>query len=148
MPVHVICKSHKNSITTKKTMLRTVFFGTQWQVIPMRIVRTDRNSNSSEIYGCPDYLQVWRWFNQKWRRYPPDNSFSMISLWWICSVLKGSKWIVRSGPKSNSSDILWLSSLPASLTKILSKMKSVSSTNASFSVLGLIQFIDRKCLIY
>ena len=33
----------------------------------------------------------------------------------------------NSAPKSNSSNILWLSSLLASLTKIQSKMKSLSS---------------------
>ena len=35
-------------------------------------------------------------------------------------------WMVWSGPKSNSSEILWLSWLPASMTKIRSKMKSRS----------------------
>ena len=37
------------------------------------------------------------------------------------------KWIVQSGPKSNSLKILWLSLLPARLTKIQSIMKSLSS---------------------
>ena len=36
------------------------------------------------------------------------------------------KWTIQSGPKSNSLQILWLSLLPASLTKIKSKMKSLS----------------------
>ena len=36
------------------------------------------------------------------------------------------KGVVRSGPKSNSSEILWRSPLPANLTKIRSKMKSLS----------------------
>ena len=35
--------------------------------------------------------------------------------------------MVRTGQKSNSSEILWLSSLPASLTKIQSKKKALSS---------------------
>ena len=35
-------------------------------------------------------------------------------------------WIVWSGPKSNLSKILWLSSFPASLMTIRSKMKSLS----------------------
>ena len=37
------------------------------------------------------------------------------------------KWIARSGPKSNLCKTFWLSLLPASLTKIRSKMKSLSS---------------------
>ena len=36
-------------------------------------------------------------------------------------------WIVQSAPKSNLSKIFWLSSLPANLMKIQSKMKSISS---------------------
>ena len=36
-------------------------------------------------------------------------------------------WIVWSDPKTNLSKILWLSSLPASLMKIWSKMKLLSS---------------------
>ena len=73
-PVQMICKSH-NPIKTKKAMLWTVsiwhFFGTQGQVT--------------------------------------------------------AKWIVRSGRNSNSSEILWLSWLPASLKMIWSKVKALSS---------------------
>ena len=36
------------------------------------------------------------------------------------------KWMVQSGTKSNSSEILWMFSLPASMRKIRSKMKSLS----------------------
>ena len=36
--------------------------------------------------------------------------------------------LVESGPNSNSSEILWLSSLPASMKKILSKMKALEWT--------------------
>ena len=53
MPVQIICKSHKDSIKTKKAMLRTrsimVFFGRQWQVTRKPIVRSGRNSYLSEI---------------------------------------------------------------------------------------------------
>ena len=37
------------------------------------------------------------------------------------------KWMVWSGPKLKLSEILWQSSLPASMTKIQSKMKLLSS---------------------
>ena len=36
------------------------------------------------------------------------------------------KWLIRSSQNSNSSEILWLSWLPASLTKIRSKMKELA----------------------
>ena len=44
------------------------------------------------------------------------------------------KWIVQSGPKSNLSEILWMSSLPASLTKLRSK-KEVVIDQTTFSPL-------------
>ena len=36
--------------------------------------------------------------------------------------------LVESGPNSNLSEILWLSSLPASMKKIRSKMKAIERT--------------------
>ena len=36
--------------------------------------------------------------------------------------------LVQSGPISNSSEILWMSSLPASMKKIRSKMKAIEWT--------------------
>ena len=41
----------------------------------------DRIKTPARFYGCPGYLQVWRWFDQKWRRHPPDNISPIISLW-------------------------------------------------------------------
>ena len=78
------------------------------------------------FYACSRYLQAWWRFDQKWSRYRPDNIFPIICL----SETKRqvtSMWIVRSVPKSNSSKILWLSSLPASLVKIRPEMKPLSS---------------------
>ena len=54
MPVHVICNFHKNpTIKTKQAILRTrsnmEVFGTKGQITPKSIIRSGRNSNSSEI---------------------------------------------------------------------------------------------------
>ena len=104
--------------------------GTQRQGTSKWMIRSGRNSNSSEILWLSCYLQVWRWFYQKGRHYPPNNIFSIISLWQTFFMAQGQvtqKRIVWSGWKSNSANILWLSSLPANLTKIQLKMKSLSS---------------------
>ena len=98
-------------------MLRTrssvVFFGTQEQVTPKWIVRSGRNSISSESFGCSDYLKVWRWFDQNRMRCPPDKIFfhckSMVKTF-VAQKRVTPKWMVRSGPKSNTFKILWLSS--------------------------------------
>ena len=51
----------------------------------------------------------------------PENIFSIIrEFFFVVQGRVSQKWIVRSGLKSNSSEILWLSSLPASMTKIRS----------------------------
>ena len=49
-----------------------------------------------------------------------DNIFSIISIrkFFIAQGRVTSKWMVRSGPKSNLSKILWMSLLPASMRKI------------------------------
>ena len=60
VPVQVICKFHKVSIKTKQAILRTrsnfvyLFnFWTKEQIPPKSIVRSDWNSNSSEILCLP-----------------------------------------------------------------------------------------------
>ena len=125
MPVQIICKSHKDPIETKK--------GYAPDKIKYGVFRHSRTSNSEvnspicagiqtlpRFYGCPGYLQVWRWFDQKWWRYPPDNIFSVISLWENASSLKDeqlqSEWSYLARNRT-CSEILWLSSLSASLTE-------------------------------
>ena len=120
MLVQIIWKSHKDLIKTQKAMLWTMsniaFFGIQGQVTPKSKSDLIGIRIHQRFYGCPGYLQVWRRFDQKWmlKFFIPQG--------WVTQ-----KWIVWSGPKSNSSEILWLSLLPASLMKIQSKMKLLSS---------------------
>ena len=84
MPVQVICKFHTVSIKTKQAILQTrsntPFFITQGQVIPKKIAQSRWNSNSSKILWL-SWLPASFEDDQKWRRYPLDNIFSIISLW-------------------------------------------------------------------
>ena len=95
----------------------------KWQVTLVWIVRSPRNPTRPKLYGCPHYLHVWWRFSQKWNRYCPDNIF--LSLWGPQARVTLMP-TVETWPKSKS-EILCPSSLSASLMKILSQMKSLSS---------------------
>ena len=72
MPAHVICNCHKEPIKTKQVMPRTRsnrWGGTKGQVTPKSIVRSGRNSNSSEIL-CLSRLSGS--FNPNETGYAPD----------------------------------------------------------------------------
>ena len=71
------------------------------------------------------YLQVWWRFNQKWNCYCLDNIFLRLSL--LGPQGRVTLMLIdQTGPKSNLSEILYLSSLSASLMRIRSKMKLLS----------------------
>ena len=59
------------------------------------------------------------------------------------------KWIIQSGPNSKYSVSLWLFSLPASLTKIWFKMKSLSSKQyfPHYKSVGAIGCVETRVLI-
>ena len=112
-----------------------MFFGTQGQVTPKRRVWSGRNSNSPQIVWLswlPASLKMI-WSNVKvlssGQNFLHNKSMEKI---FIAQGQVTPKWISRSGPKSNSCEILWLSLLPASLTKIRSKMKSLSPPGQHF----------------
>ena len=83
---------------------------------------------NTRFYSCPDYLQVWQRSDQKWSHYLPDNIFYYRSMgkFFVAERPATPYWIFRSRPNSNFAEILRLSWLSASLTKIQSKMKMLS----------------------
>ena len=100
------------------------------------MVRSGWNPNSSRLLSCPGYLQVWWRSNQKWRCYCVHIIFPIISLWGKKIDAKGwviPKRIFWSGRKSNSSEYLCLSLLPASFTKIRTKMQTLWCPQHFFS---------------
>ena len=129
MPVQIICKSHKNLIKTKKAMLRTrsnmAFFGTKGQVTLKWIFRSGRNSKSSRFYAWPSYLQVWRWFDQKWRRYQHFLHCRSMGKFFVAQGWITPKWI---GLIWSKIELIWdfLDVLVSCMRKIWSKMKSLS----------------------
>ena len=101
-------------------------FVTRGQETLMWIVRSSRNSNLSEVLwlsGLPASLKMVR---SKVKVLSAGQHFlhlnKSMGIFFVAQGWVTPKWIVRSGPKSNSSEIL-----PASMTKIRSKMKPLSS---------------------
>ena len=101
-------------------------FGTQWQVTPKSMDICGRNSNLSEILwiSCKfddDTIKKMKVLlsPQHFLQYKSmRNSFG-------AQGQVTPKPIVRSGPKSNMSEVLCLSSLSASLKNIWSKLKTL-----------------------
>ena len=89
MPVQIICKSHKDPIRTKHAPDKVKYW-VFWHSRASNSEVSDLAGIQTRLrfYGCPGYLQVWRLFDQKWRRYPSDQIFSIISPWEIFSSLK------------------------------------------------------------
>ena len=154
-----------------------IFLDAQGQLSPLSVVRSGRNSNSSEIL-CMSSLPASvkrirsKATKKRWRHHFPHyksmgafwchgpQSFNPVCLKTLCSlspppvmlhikfdqdwptglrdiqvqkckifVIQGQvtpKWVVWSGPKSKSSELLCLSWLPATLMMIWSKMNELA----------------------
>ena len=109
-------------------------------VRPSRVGNSHTNSSiCPKIERVQDFMIVLitcKFDDHKWNRYCPDNICPIICLW----EAKGKvtlMLIFRSVPKLSSSKILWLSSFPASLIKIRSKMKSLLPGQHFLKSMGL-----------
>ena len=129
--VQIICQFHKDPIKTKQAMLRIksnmMLFGTQVQVIPKWRVRSGQTLNLSMVLWLAWFPASLKMIGSKVKSLSSGQYFfhyKSMGKFFIAQGQVTPKWIVRSGLKSNPSKILWLSSLPASLTKLPSKMMS------------------------
>ena len=129
MPVLVTCKFDKYLIKGDWEKLEIIFFGTQGHVTPKWLVRSGRNLNPSNI-SCLSLLPVslmkieFIVTEKKWRHHFLHYKSMGKNLRAQGQITP--KWIIRSGPNSNLFELLCLSSLPASLTKIQSKVTEKS----------------------
>ena len=133
MAVLATCKFDEDPIKTESTIDRTRsnmgFFGSQVQVTPKWKVWSGQNSHSSEnlwLSWLPagSYLQVWRTSDQNWIHYRYDK-------------VKYGLFQHSRASNSDVNSLMWLEVelirdfmavwLPARLTKIGSKVKSLSS---------------------
>ena len=105
MLFQLISKSHKDPIKTKKAMLRT-----RSNIAFFRHSRTSYSKVNSPI----------------WPEFEHFLHYKYMGNFFVAQGRITPRWIVRSGPKSNSSKNLWLSSSSASLTNVRLKLKSLS----------------------
>ena len=111
------------------TTLYINFSDAQGQITLKSVVVSGRNLNSSKL-SCMFLLPArMRMIKSKMKELECSQDFSHYKSMGIFPDAQGQltpKSLVQSGPNSNLFEILWFSSLPASMKKIRSKMKALA----------------------
>ena len=105
-----------------------IFPDAQGQLTPQSLVRSGRISNSSEMLWMSLLPASMKKIRSKMKALEGTQHYTTIFQGQITLVLVTPQSLVRSGRISNSSEILWIFSLPASMKKIRSKMKALEWT--------------------
>ena len=132
MVVLVTCKYEKDPIKNEgarvDTTLYSNFSDAQGQITLESAVVSSRNSNSSKL-SCMFSLHArMTMIKSKMKELECSQDFSHYKSMGIFTDAQGQltpQSLVRSGRVSNSSEKLWMFSLPASMKKIRSKMKAL-----------------------
>ena len=105
-----------------------IFPDAQGQLTPQSLVRSGRISNSSEMLWMFSLPASMKKIQLKMKALECSQDFSHYKSMGIFPDAQGQltpQSLVRSGRISNSSEMLWMFSLPASMKKIRSKMKAL-----------------------
>ena len=131
MDVLVTCKYEKDPIKNEgarvDTTLYSNFSDAQGQITLVLVSVSGRNLNSSKLSCMSSLPARMRMIDSKMKELEWSQDFSHYKSMGIFQIAQGQltpQSLVRSGRISNSSEILWMFSLPASMKKIRSKMKS------------------------
>ena len=133
MNVLVTCKYEEDPIKNRGarvfTTLYVKFSDAQGQITLESVAVSGRNLNSSKL-SCMFLLPArTRMIKSKMKELECSQDFSHYKSMGIFPDAQAKltpQSLVESGPNSNLSKILWLSSLPASMKKIRSKMKALA----------------------
>ena len=133
MVVLLTCKNKEDRINNKGarvfTTLHIDFLDAQGQITVESVVVSGRNWNSSKLL-CMSLLPTrMKLIHTKMKELEWSQDFSHYKSTGIFQNAQGQitpQSLVKSGPNSNLSEILWLSSLTASIKKIRSKMKALA----------------------
>ena len=110
------------------TALYSKFSDAQGQITLVLVSVSGRNLNSSKLSSLPARMRM---IDSKMKELEFSQDFSHYKSMRIFPDAQGQltpqSW-VRSGRISNSSEMLWMFSLPASMKKIRSKMKALKWT--------------------
>ena len=132
MDVLVTCKYKEDLIKSEGarvvTTLYSNFSDAQGQITLVLVSISGRNLNSSKISCMSSLPARMRMIKSKMKELECSQDFSHYKSMGIFPDAQGQltlQSLVRSGRISNSSEMLWMFSLPASMKKIQSKMKAL-----------------------
>ena len=133
MVVLLTCKNKEDPIKNEGarvfTTLNIDFSDAQGQITVKSVVVSSQNCNSSKLSCMSSLPTRMKMIHTKMKELECSQDFSLYKSLGIFPDAQGqltSQSLVESGPNSNLSEILWLSSLPASMKKIRSKMKALA----------------------
>ena len=120
MVVLLTCKNEGDPIKNRGARVITTlyinFSDVQGQITLVLVVVTGRNLNSSKLSCMPSLPARMRAIKSKMKELECSQDFSHYKSMWIFPDAQGQltpQSLVRSGRISNSSEMLWMSSLPA-----------------------------------
>ena len=132
MDVLVTCKYEEDPIKNRGarvfTTLYVNFSDAQGQITLESVVVSGRNLNSSKLSCMSSLPARMRVIKSKMKELECSQDYSHYKSMGIFPDAQGQLTppsLVRSGRISNSSEILWMFLLPASMKKIRSKMKAL-----------------------
>ena len=147
MDVFVTCKYEKDPIKNEGARVDETLYSNfsdgQGQITLVLVLVSGRNLNSSKL-SCMSSLHArMRMIDSKMKELEWSQDFSHYKSMGIFHITQGQltpQSLVRSGRISNSFEILWMFSLPASMKKIRSKMKALEWTQhfPKYSPMGAI----------
>ena len=133
MNVLVTCKYEEDPIKNRGarvfTTLYVNFLDAQGRITLESVVVSGRNLNSFKLSCMSSLLARMRLIESKMKELECSQDFSHYKSMGIFQDAQGQltpQSLVQSGPNSNLSKILWLSSLPASMKKIRSKIEALA----------------------
>ena len=133
MDVLVTCQYEEDPIKNRGARVFTTlyinFSDAQGQITLELVMVSGQNLNSSKLSCMSSLPAKMRMIESKMKELECSQDFSHYKSMGILPAAEGQltpQSLVASGPNSNSSEILWLSSLPASMKKIRSKMKALA----------------------
>ena len=135
MAVFLTCKYEEDPIKNEGarvvTTLYSNFSDAQGQITLVLVSVSGRNLNSSKLSCMSSLPARMRMIDLKMKELECSQDFSHYKSMGVFPDAQGQltpQSLVRSGLISNSSEMLWMFSLPASMQKIRSKMKALEWT--------------------
>ena len=133
MVVLLICKNKEDPIKNEEARVFTTlyinFSDAQGQTTLESVMVSSPNLYSSKLSCMSSLPARMRMIKSKIKELECSQDFSHYKSMGIFQDAQGQltpQSLVESGPNSNLSEILWLSSLPVSMKKIRSKMKALA----------------------